>query len=48
MSGHTGKGNIFPINSLIPLLVYLGTALSSLILAKVLEGIFLFVSVEKL
>lgn len=42
MSCHTGKGNIFPINSITSLLVYLGIALSSLILAKVLEGVFLF------
>lgn len=46
MSCHTGKGNIFLINSVTPLLVYLATALSSLILAKVPGGIS-FVPVEQ-
>lgn len=47
MSYHSGKRNIFSISSVTSLLVYLGTALSSLILAKVLEGVF-FVSVDQL
>lgn len=48
MSCHTEKGNIFPINSITPLLVYLGIALSSLILANVLEGIFFVAPMEQL
>lgn len=42
MSYHRGKGIIFLINAVTPLLVYLETALSSLILAEVLE-VFLVV-----
>lgn len=37
MSYHRAKGIIFLINSTTPLLVYLETALSNLILAEVLE-----------
>lgn len=41
MSYHRGKGKISLINTITPLLVYLETALSSLIQAEMLEGFLL-------